>query len=1006
MPTIQRIRKARYYLLGRKHRMETITVSANAPPTVSVTAPASGATVSGAALTISASASDDVAVAGVQFKIDGNNVGSEVTTAPYSIVIDTNTLSNAAHIITAVARDVSGATTTSSGVSVTVNNVQPLPDLVVTSLAYANGLFSCTILNQGTADTPTGIDVGVGYSVDGQYKTWGGLATLPLSAGASASIGTGGDPYTITPGTHTITAYVDDLDRIIEGNQSNNQFSITVNISAPLSGPVVSMTAPTNGDTVSGSTLTISATASDDIGVLGVQFKVDGVNAGAEVTTAPYSITFDTNTVANGSHTITATARDGDGLTNSSSVGVIVNNVVVSALPDVTVTQLSYANGIFTSTIVNQGTAPTPQGIEVGVGYSVDGTYRTYGSASPLPVGAGATVTVGTNGDPYVIPAGTHTITAYVDDVNRFPELSESNNQMSITVTTTPANVGPSVSVISPAAGSTVSGSSLTLTAEASDDVGVLGVQFKVDGNNVGSEITTTPYTTIFNTTTVPSGSHTITAVARDTDGALTTSSSVTVVVDNSVPLPDLIVTALSYAAGVFTCTIKNQGSIATPSGVAVGVGYSVDGQYKTWGGFAGSSLAAGASANIGTDGGSYVIPDGAHTVTAFVDDLDRILEGIESNNQFGISVNVGTVSGGITRSMFGPQPFTATSLAAGTKFASPNGTGNGLSVGSPASLRSAIASLVPGDVLFLRGGTYVFTATSLDINVVGTASNPVIIESYPGELAIIDGSALPWGEGSRITINGKFIRYRNIEITGMPAQGTMVLGSDNILDNIHSHHNRLSGLQIYNSESLNPDPNVGSRNVIKNCTIHDNSGYGHPEPPYRDGDESDGIGVSSGLDNRIENCLVYGNSDDGIDCWKSIRTYIGWNISHSNGIGPAGNGDGIKAGGSPPSQNAFVERNLCWNNSKIGFDTNTGVNITFRKNTGFGNLVRTRFGTDTIATDNISTGEMWGYAGIETNNSWQRGGTFAVISTDINSPNFLRPTVGGGFEDIGAYSA
>src|SRR6185312_529807 len=53
-------------------------------PTVSLTAPSDGATVSGT-LTVSAGASDNVAVAGVQFLLDGQDLGMEVTTAPYSL---------------------------------------------------------------------------------------------------------------------------------------------------------------------------------------------------------------------------------------------------------------------------------------------------------------------------------------------------------------------------------------------------------------------------------------------------------------------------------------------------------------------------------------------------------------------------------------------------------------------------------------------------------------------------------------------------------------------------------------------------------------------------------------------------------------------------------------------------------------------------------------------------------------------------------------------------------
>src|SRR5262245_36019750 len=47
------------------------------PPTVSLTSPATNATVSGTAVVLSACAADDVGVVGVQFMIDGGNLGSE-----------------------------------------------------------------------------------------------------------------------------------------------------------------------------------------------------------------------------------------------------------------------------------------------------------------------------------------------------------------------------------------------------------------------------------------------------------------------------------------------------------------------------------------------------------------------------------------------------------------------------------------------------------------------------------------------------------------------------------------------------------------------------------------------------------------------------------------------------------------------------------------------------------------------------------------------------------------
>ena len=90
------------------------------PPTVSLTAPAAGATVVGT-VHLTANAADNVAVASVQFKVDGNNVGSPDTSAPYDVTWDTLTATNTTHTITAVASDGSNQTTSASR-TVTVNN--------------------------------------------------------------------------------------------------------------------------------------------------------------------------------------------------------------------------------------------------------------------------------------------------------------------------------------------------------------------------------------------------------------------------------------------------------------------------------------------------------------------------------------------------------------------------------------------------------------------------------------------------------------------------------------------------------------------------------------------------------------------------------------------------------------------------------------------------------------------------------------------------------------------
>ena len=95
--------------------------------------------------------------------------------------------------------------------------------------------------------------------------------------------------------------------------------------------PTVAITAPSNGATVSGTT-TISANASDNVGVAGVQFFVDGSMVGAEDSSAPYSVSWNTTGVANGSHSLASRAGCGGEPTTSGPVSVTVRRTA----PDTT----------------------------------------------------------------------------------------------------------------------------------------------------------------------------------------------------------------------------------------------------------------------------------------------------------------------------------------------------------------------------------------------------------------------------------------------------------------------------------------------------------------------------------------------------------------------------------------------------------------------------------------------------------------------------------------------
>jgi hypothetical protein len=96
--------------------------------------------------------------------------------------------------------------------------------------------------------------------------------------------------------------------------------------------PAVSFNAPVGGATVSGK-VTLLASATDNVAVASVQFKVDSVNIGQPVTASPYTIAWDSAGVANGSHMLYAVAQDTSGNLASTAIAVTVNNQVATVPP-------------------------------------------------------------------------------------------------------------------------------------------------------------------------------------------------------------------------------------------------------------------------------------------------------------------------------------------------------------------------------------------------------------------------------------------------------------------------------------------------------------------------------------------------------------------------------------------------------------------------------------------------------------------------------------------------
>lgn len=114
------------------------------------------------------------------------------------------------------------------------------------------------------------------------------------------------------------------------GNTSTRSAEVVATTPAPPDtiDPAVSLTAPLNTAVVKG-LITISANATDNVGVAGVRFLLDGSALGSEDTTAPYAQPWDTTTASEGSHSLKARARDAAGnVAESAAVTVTVKNTV------------------------------------------------------------------------------------------------------------------------------------------------------------------------------------------------------------------------------------------------------------------------------------------------------------------------------------------------------------------------------------------------------------------------------------------------------------------------------------------------------------------------------------------------------------------------------------------------------------------------------------------------------------------------------------------------------
>jgi peptidoglycan/xylan/chitin deacetylase (PgdA/CDA1 family) len=283
---------------------QLITVDTTAP-SVSVTAPVDGATVSGT-VTLSANASDNLAVDHVDFLVDGNVVGT-ATSSPYSFGWNSATVADGSHIVSARAVDSAGNQTISTTVTVSVSNADT---------TAPSSTISCN--GNPCASSPYAASVSVTLAaVDNVGGS--GVAQIRYTTDGSDPTSTNGTSYSaaFTVSTTTTVKY-----RAYD-NAGNAEPVNTQLITVDAAVPSVSVTAPADGATVSG-IVALSATVTN-LSPDHVDFRVDGTTVGT-ASSAPYTVNWDSNTVADGPHTLLAEAVSSGSTTDSSSVSFSVNN--------------------------------------------------------------------------------------------------------------------------------------------------------------------------------------------------------------------------------------------------------------------------------------------------------------------------------------------------------------------------------------------------------------------------------------------------------------------------------------------------------------------------------------------------------------------------------------------------------------------------------------------------------------------------------------------------------
>jgi peptidoglycan hydrolase-like protein with peptidoglycan-binding domain len=169
------------------HASFTVTVQETTAPSVSISSPSNGATVSGSSVALTATATDTVAVAKVQFEVGSTNIGTAATSSPYTTMWNSKGVSDGSYTLYAVAENTSGYYATSS-VSVTVRNSPP----VITSIAASSTATSSATITWTTDEPASSL---VNYGTTSSYGNASSSVALATSHSITISGLTAGTPY-------------------------------------------------------------------------------------------------------------------------------------------------------------------------------------------------------------------------------------------------------------------------------------------------------------------------------------------------------------------------------------------------------------------------------------------------------------------------------------------------------------------------------------------------------------------------------------------------------------------------------------------------------------------------------------------------------------------------------------------------------------------------------------------------------------------------------------------